>query len=180
MFFKVIKKVFFTTLVLIYFIFEEIVWNQLALPFINYIKQFNIYKMSLNFICEQNKYIILFLFCTMFGFSEYLGFFAFLFLAKTYVLMFCLFYGLKTIFAIYSLAILNNSKEKLFSFVWFKFTYELVMKIIDYIKNSEYYIYIQENLKILKIKLKVYVIEYKTKLSEFYTIIKTYFKNIIK
>lgn len=186
MFLQTIKNVFFTILVLIYFIFEEIIWNKLALPFINYIKQFNLYKMSLNFISEQDKYIILILFCSMFGFAEYLGILAFVFLGQAHVLMFCLFYVLKTLFAVYSLAILNNSKEKLFSFKWFKFTYDLLMKIIDYIKNSKYYISIKESLKIFKLKLKYFLINYKEniknliiKLKTVYCLIKNFAKKII-
>lgn len=156
---KMIQKLILFFLSIIFFIFEDIIWNQIVVRVIDKIKEWNIYKVYMEWLQAQDKYMILINFLILFGLSEVLGLQAFVYFAKLQLIMGVALYGLKIIFTIVAFAILNTSKEILFSFWWFKWSYEKITNFIDTIKNSVMYMTLKTLITDLKTKILPLILE---------------------
>jgi len=168
-FINLLKRIFLlfqASLILLYLILEELVWNNIAKPIQNYIKQLNIAQKVEHFLNRQNRYIVLTIFLLMFVIGEGLGLVTPVFLAKGLAFMAVVMYGFKIVLATFAFWIFNTQKKALLSFAFIDYSYKKIVYYIDKIKASELYKNIVKKLKVIKSLLKEKFIYIKNYLKE--------------
>lgn len=157
---KKIKKistpvvVFLETLFILTYVFlEELVWERLAKPITKVLSSM-LKEKAMIVVSKSNKYVILSLFSLMFGVAEFLGIFAGFVAVKGYIIIAAILYMAKVVFAGVAFWFLGVAKEKLFSIIAFKKSYDFVMRIKSYIENTEIYQSVKRKIKNFKEKVK--------------------------
>ncbi len=115
----ILKRVIFYPVILLFIVFEELVYKQIALPIFNVIKNWRLIARLNGFIGSQNRYVILFIFLLFFVSLEILGITSLMLFAKGVFLFGVIMCFIKSLIALYSFIILELQKEKLFIFAWF-------------------------------------------------------------
>lgn len=153
-----------TILVLAFIVLEELVWKRFAMPIKIWIKDLEILNKLKEEILQLNEYIILTLFLIILIAAEGLGLLSTVFFLKGNLIIAGLIYGIKIGIAGFTFWLFDVTKEILFKFNWFKFSYEKLMFWIETFKNSNMYKKTKENIAKLKEyfkELKKYIIELK-------------------
>lgn len=163
------KRILLIILSIIFFIFEDIIWNQIVVKVLTAVKNLNLYNKYIFLAKNQNRYSILLQFCILFGLAEIIGLKALVLFAMLNLFLGGLFYFIKIVLTVLAFAILKECKEKLMSFAWFKYSYELITGISYKIKESEIYI-----------KTREYILHFKTHLKEEFLKIKNWWKSYLK
>ena len=118
--FKKLFEILLVILVLIYIIFEELVWEKTAKPifdfFSKFILKFNIIERLILKINSLNSYIILFIFLLFFVIVELFGIFAAILFVRGDIVFAIFIYILKLPFAVIILWFFDITKDKLLKF----------------------------------------------------------------
>ncbi len=144
-----------TLVVLVYIVFEELIWERFAQPVINYISSLKILKRLEAYLQTVNSKFILVLFVMMFVLVEAQGLYAGVLFIEGKVVEGVLLYAGKIPIAAFTFWLFRVTKHKLMEFGWFEKSYLWLMGVIDKIKASEVYI----NIKKKSIMIKSYIKE---------------------
>lgn len=137
--FGLLKRLLLYPLVLLFILFEELIYRKFIGPVFAIIRQWALIRRFNDYIGQQSRYVILVMFLSFFTVAEVLGFVSLALLASAQVLMGVIFYLVKTLLALYSFMLLELHKEKLFSFLWFSFVYKKIISFVHFVKASSIY-----------------------------------------
>lgn len=142
--------IFLIVLVLIYILFEELVWEKIAKPIVKLatkiLSKFNFFEDLILKIEELNSYTILFIFLILFIFVELLGIYAFMIFFQGKIFFAIFVYVLKLPLAVFILCFFNLTKHKLLQFKWFRFFYKSMIFFISKIKDFRIYILVKDKI----------------------------------
>lgn len=148
-----IRNTFFVVVILIYILFEELIWKSTVAPIIRFISEFHIYRRFLGYIALQaGRTTVLFLFIVPFVIGEVVGIYSGILAAQLHFLGAVILYACKIPLVVIALAILQNGKEKLLTFGWFFVCYWWVIQQLEKLHNNR--LYRQTNLSIKKLRKK--------------------------
>ena len=141
-------------LVVIFIVFEEIIWEGIAIPIYRYLHSLKLLH-SLEEIIESraNRYILLVIFLAIFVVVEVAGVVAGVLIVTGYPIVGFLIYLTKIPIAGFTFWLFKISKDKLISFRWFEFVYIKLIAFIDWIKSLTAY----QNIVKLWYRLKGYI-----------------------
>jgi hypothetical protein len=142
-----------TILVLVFIIFEELVWDRFATPIINYISELKLLKRLEIYLQKVDSKIILVVFIVIFALVESLGLYAGALFLSGKPLHGAVIYAFKIPVAAFTFWMFGATKSKLLEFNWFKKSYYFTVGVIDKIKNSQIYLSIKDR----SAKIKKYV-----------------------
>ena len=154
---KIIAKItdiFLGLLVTVYIVLEELVWENIAEPIYSFIHGLKILQKVEESIYRLNRHALLVLFLALFTQVELLGIFALKLIATGKVFTGTMLYAGKIPLAAFTFWLFRLSKEKLFTFGWFRQTYDVVIASIDTIKTSAIYRRVAARIKSVKDWLK--------------------------
>jgi hypothetical protein len=135
-----IRNAFFILILLIYILFEELIWENTVVPIIRYISAFHFYRRFLEYVqMRANRNTVLILFIVPFLIGEVVGVFSGILAAQLHLLSAALLYTCKIPLIVVALAILQNGKDKLLTFGWFALCYVWIMKQLDKLHESRLY-----------------------------------------
>jgi len=174
-------------LVILFILFEEIIWEGIAKPIYKHIESLHVLQTLERKIHEGNRYLILVVFMVLLLGVEGAGLLAGVFFVQGHILFGLLLYIAKIPIAAFTFWIFKAAKNKLLSFDWFKWLYNKVMNGLEWLKDLEMYkdtmatmLEFKRKIKafISRIKLKYFAKEsrFTTELKSFYIYIKN-FKN---
>ena len=161
---KIFRRLLIITqflLVFLFILFEEIIWERLAEPIYHKIQSLKILQKLQLFINKTNRYIILAIFISLLFSVEGAGLTAGIFFVQGKVIFGTLLYMIKIPIAGFTFWLFRVSKNKLLSFEWFSWSYNQLMRGIDWLKSTDIYhssISIMSNIKskFKKIKQKYF------------------------
>jgi len=145
-------------LVILFIFFEELVWKKLALPVKEYIASLKILDGLQVKISKQTPYTTLAIFLIPLGIAEIMGIYSGMLFISGSVIAGAFLYALKIPIAGITFWIFSFTKEKLLTIDWFETLFSLLMRFIDFIKDTEIY-------KSVKIKIANYKLYLKSLLS---------------
>ena len=151
------------TLVFLFILFEEIVWESLAKPIYEKIASFHILLKLEKIILNANRYIVLFSFITLLLGVEGAGILAGVFFVQGYVLFGLALYIAKIPIAGFTFWLFKASKTKLLSFDWFAWAYKKLMSGIDWLKDTEIYKSSIAMMRDIKARIKPFIAEIKAR-----------------
>jgi len=149
--------------VLVYIIFEELIWEGISKPIYEFIHSLKILQKIETLLHSMNAYVILVVFVFLLGTVELLGIYAGLLFVSGKIWHGLTLYLTKIPIAAFTFWIFRITEDKLMTFGWFKWIYDKVMTAIDWLKSLDIYISTMEKLKSLKMKIKVFKIKIKEK-----------------
>lgn len=138
------------TLILIYLVFEELIWERIAEPIYVFIRELKILQTLEHSILRLNRYAVLTLFLALFAAVELLGVVAIGLFANGQAMLASVVYFGKIPLTAFTFWLFKIAKEQLMSFAWFKFCYDGLMSVILKIKTSA--IYVKVKTKIVSVK----------------------------
>jgi len=169
-------------LVIIYIIFEELIWEGIAKPIYEAIHSLKILQKVEAKLQHVNPSIILVIFVLLLSVVEAFGIYAGMLFVSGQVLLGLSLYLSKIPIAAFTFWLFRVTEDKLMTFGWFKWLYEKMMAAIDWLKSREMYVKTMERLKALKERIKKVVKTFKAKYfskeSPFMTKIKSLYKTI--
>jgi len=150
-FIKKLRNILIGVLALMYIFFDHILWNKVAKPVYSRINVNEFYIIALDYIeFKMNRYLILLSFVSIYGISKLIEVYSLAFFAQGHIITGVIMYGVAMIPVIISFAVLERGKEKLFTFVWFKYLYYKFIALVTYIKASYPYRVIMFNVRLAK------------------------------
>jgi len=169
-------------LVIIYILFEEIIWEGIAKPIYNHIESLHILKKLEKQISEGNRYLILVIFLVLLLGVEGAGLLAGFFFVKGHFLFGLLLYITKIPIAAFTFWIFKAAKRKLLSFEWFQWLYNKTMRGLAWLKDLDIYKSTMATISKIKVKLKALIAEIKVKYfskeSRFTTELKSFYRYV--
>jgi len=150
-------------LVLIYIIFEELIWEGIAKPIYEFIHSLKVLQKVEIILHSLNAYVILLIFVVLLGMVEALGIYAGVLFVSGKMWHGMTLYVAKVPIAAFTFWIFRITEDKLMQFGWFKWMYDQIMKAIDWIKSCEMYIKTMERLKQIKKSIKEGIVAFKEK-----------------
>ncbi|MDO8845874.1 MAG: hypothetical protein Q7U98_09180 [Methylicorpusculum sp.] len=139
---KVLKKLSDLILafwILLYVIFEELVWDLVAKPIYQYLRGLKLlYAVEIK-VKSLEPLTLLILFLVLFFLVEGLGILALSLIAQGNPLVGIALYIAKLPIAAFTFWLFRVSKEILMAFAWFKYSYERLDYFIDVIKASQFH-----------------------------------------
>ena len=149
------------TLILLYLILEELVWDRFAKPIFKYIKYLKPFEKLEQLLKKTNRYVILLIFIVSLVVGEGFGILSPVIAIKGYPTLAIIVYGLKLIIAAFAFWILNTQKEALLSFKWFAYAYNKTMYAINWIKSTKAYKNAIDTISKIKLYIKLKYIDLK-------------------
>lgn len=165
-------------LVVVYIIFEEIVWESFAKPIYEAIQSLEILQKLKHKLEFVNSKVILFIFMLLFILVEGLGIYAGMLFVSGYVMSGVVLYISKIPIAAFTFWLFRVTEDKLMEFEWFAKTYKLFLKLIVKIKSLEFYKKTIEIIKKFKIKVRDFKEKYFSDKSIFIEKIRNLYKSI--
>ena len=169
-------------LVIIYIIFEELIWEGVAKPIYEAIHSLKILQKVEAKLQHVNPSIILVIFVVLLLIVEAFGIYAGMLFVSGQVLLGLGLYLSKIPIAAFTFWLFRVTEDKLMTFGWFKWLYDMMMLAIDWLKSREMYVKTMERLKSVKkgIKksIKVFKTKYFSKESPFMTKVKSLYQTI--
>jgi len=176
------------SLVFLYIIFEEIIWDLVAVPAYRFLESFNVIQKLDIRLRSANRYVILIVFILLFVMVETVGIVAGGLIVSGKLLIGIGLYLAKIPIAVFTFWMFKVVKLQLMTFDWFRASYDMLERILDFIKNS--YIY-RSTINILSktkeyIRLKLHYVKvgflsrkskFLSRLQRFYFFIKKRYKN---
>lgn len=156
---KRLKRLFIYPLIILFILFEEVIYRHLIQPLFDRIKLTYFVQYINKLIDQQNRYVILIMFASFFVIGELLGLASFALLASGLFFLGILAYTTKTLLALYAFLLLETQKEKLFSFAWFARSYTHTIQFIHYLQATT--IYQDVHQLFFKIKRILHLMRYK-------------------
>ncbi len=126
-------------LVVIFIVFEEVIWEGIAQPIYRYIHELHILQALEAKLKQLNRYVLLVLFLILFVGVEGAGLLAGVMLVRGMVVTATLLYGAKIPIAAFVFWMFHATESTLLSFDWFRWAYEKVLAFFDWIKEREIY-----------------------------------------
>jgi len=169
-------------LVIVYILFEELIWEGIAKPIYEAIHSLKILQKVEAKLQHVNPSIILVIFVLLLATVETFGIYAGMLFVSGQVLLGLGLYLSKIPIAAFTFWLFRVTEDKLMTFGWFKWLYEKMMTAIDWLKSREMYIKTMERLKSVKARIKkvvkVFKVKYFSKESLFMTKVKNLYKTI--
>ena len=158
-----IISLFQLILVIIYILFEELIWEGIARPIYEFIHSLKILQKVEETLHAVNAYVILVIFVLLLGIVEALGIYAGILFISGQVLLGISLYITKIPIAAFTFWIFRITEDKLMQFGWFKWIYEWIMKGIDWLKLLEIYQSTMHQIKVTKANIKQSMKRFKEK-----------------
>ena len=169
-------------LVIIYIIFEELIWEGIARPIYEFVHSLKILQKVEVALHSVNASVILVIFVLLLSVVEALGIYAGILFVSGQALLGMTLYISKIPIAAFTFWLFRITEDKLMQFGWFKWIYDWIMKGIDWLKSRESYIQTMERLASVKASikknLKILKEKYFSKESPFITKIKHLYKTV--
>ena len=140
-------------LVITYIIFEELIWEGIAKPIYEAIHSLKILQKIELKLETVNPSAILFIFVVLLSIVEAFGIYAGMLFVSGQMILGLVLYISKIPIAAFTFWLFRVTEEKLMQFGWFKWTYDWIMKAIDWIKSSEIH---QKTIEYL-VQMKMYI-----------------------
>jgi hypothetical protein len=142
-------------LIFIFILFEDLIWKTLAKPIADYIQSLKIFTILEWIISKLNIYLVLVLFLALLVASEALGAIAVAFIGKGMVFAGLGLYIAKIPIVSFTFWLFKISKEDLLKINWFNKAYAFLMKVINWIKNTDPYTNTMDIVHNFKEKIKL-------------------------
>ncbi len=169
-------------LVIIYIIFEELIWEGIAKPIYEFVHSLKILQKVEVKLHSVNAYVILVIFVLLLGAVEALGIYAGILFVSGQALLGMILYISKIPIAAFTFWLFRITEDKLMQFGWFKWIYDWIMKGINWLKSREVYMQTMERLASVKASikksLKVFKEKYFSKESPFIAKIKHLYRTV--
>jgi len=169
-------------LVIIFIIFEELIWEGIAKPIYEAIHSLEILQKIEAKLQHINAYVILVIFVVLLATVETFGIYAGMLFVSGQVILGLSLYLTKIPIAAFTFWLFRVTEDKLMTFGWFKWVYEKIMTAIAWLKSREMYVKTMERLKMLKARIKKSVksfrAKYFSKESPFMVKVKNLYKTI--
>ena len=143
-------------LVIVFILFEEIIWEGIAYPIYKYVHSLKILQKVEAKLHAVNRYVILVIFVMMLASVEAFGLYAGYMFVSGHILMGLALYLSKIPIAAFTFWMFRVTEDKLMRFGWFKWIYEKIMAAIDGLKSLEIYQSTMLKLKTTKEKIRVF------------------------
>jgi hypothetical protein len=150
-------------LVITFIIFEEVIWEGIARPIYTYVHGLKLLQQIEVKVQQSNPLLVLSVFVILLVMVELFGVYAGVLFISGHLILGTALYLSKVPIAAFTFWLFKVSEEKLMQFGWFRWTYEKIMAIIDWLKSCEVYVETMEKLKSLKAKVKKWFSELKAK-----------------
>ena len=141
-------------LVIIYIIFEELIWEGIAKPIYEFVHSLKILQKVEVKLHSVNASVILVIFVLLLSVVEALGIYAGILFVSGQALLGMTLYISKIPIAAFTFWLFRITEDKLMQFGWFRWIYDWIMKGIDWLKSREIYIQTMERLAIVKVSIK--------------------------
>ncbi len=169
-------------LVIIFILFEEVIWEGVAYPVYRYVHSLKILQRVEAKLQAVNRYVILVIFMVMLVFVETFGLYAGYMFVSGHVLTGLALYLSKIPIAAFTFWMFRVTESKLMRFGWFRWLYGKIMAFIDWLKALEIYQKTMKRLKALKQRTKAFFravkIRYFSKESPFVQRLKRLYRTI--
>ena len=169
-------------LVLIFIIFEELIWEGIAKPIYRRIHELKILQKVEAKLKSVNPMVILLLFVILLIIVEAFGIYAGLLFVSGHFLLGLGLYLSKIPIAAFTFWLFRVTENKLMRFGWFKWLYEKIMAAIDWLKQLMIYQETMAKLKVLKVEIKTAARRFKEQYfkeeSSFVKRLKRHYKNL--
>ncbi len=126
-------------LVFLFIVFEELIWEGIAIPIGTYLQSLRLLQRVEISIRKMNRYLLLVLFVGLFVSVELAGITAGVLIVQGMGLLGVLLYALKIPIAAFTFWLFRISREKLLSFVWFRWAYLKLLTFLDWLKSRKIY-----------------------------------------
>jgi hypothetical protein len=141
-------------LVIIYIIFEELIWEGVAKPIYKTIHGLKILQKIEVKLQDVNASVILFIFIILLTIVEAFGIYAGMLFVSGQVMLGLVLYISKIPIAAFTFWLFRVTEDKLMQFGWFKWIYDWIMHAIEWLKSREMYIKTIERLGKVKQSIK--------------------------
>ncbi|RLA65000.1 MAG: hypothetical protein DRQ78_05650 [Epsilonproteobacteria bacterium] len=126
-------------LVIIYIIFEELIWEGIAKPIYEAIHSLKILQRVEQSLKNVNPSVILVIFVILLVIVEAFGIYAGILFVSGQVLLGLVLYVAKIPIAAFTFWLFRVTEDKLMQFGWFKRFYEWMLRVIDWLKSRKAY-----------------------------------------
>ena len=169
-------------LVIIYIIFEELIWEGVAKPIYETIHGLKILQKIEVKLQGVNASVILVIFVVLLSIVEAFGIYAGMLFVSGQVMLGLALYISKIPIAAFTFWLFRVTEDKLMQFGWFKWLYDWIMQAIEWLKTREMYVKTMERLgevkKSIKKNFQTFKERYFAKESPFITKIKSLYKTV--
>ena len=169
-------------LVIIYIVFEELIWEGIAKPIYEAIHSLKILQKVEAKLKHVNASVILVIFVLLLAVVETFGIYAGMLFVNGEILLGLGLYLSKIPIAAFTFWLFRVTEDKLMQFGWFKWLYDWLIRGIEWLKSRPVYIKTMKRLKVLKSKIKegvkAFKAKYFTKESPFMNKIKEIYKTL--
>ena len=165
-------------LVIIFIIFEELIWEGVAKPIYEAIHSLKILQKVEAKLQHVNPSIILIIFVVLLLVVETFGIYAGMLFVSGQVLLGLGLYLSKIPIAAFTFWLFRVTEDKLMTFGWFKWLYEKMMIGIAWLKSREMYIKTMERLKTIKVFVRNWKKKYFAKESPFISRLKKLYQSV--
>jgi len=149
-----IVSLFQLLLVIIYIIFEELIWEGVAKPIYEAIHSLKVLQKIEEKLQHVNASVILAIFVVLLSIVEVFGIYAGMLFVSGQVTLGLALYVSKIPIAAFTFWLFRVTEDKLMTFTWFKWLYMKMLDAIEWLKTREVYVKTMERLRVLKEKLK--------------------------
>ena len=132
-----LTSLFQLLIVIIYIIFEELIWEGVAKPIYETIHALKILQRIEAKLQNVSASVILVIFIVLLAIVEAFGIYAGVLFVSGQVMLGLVLYISKIPVAAFTFWLFRVTEDKLMQFGWFKWMYDWIMKGIDWIKSSE-------------------------------------------
>lgn len=150
-------------LVIIYIIFEELIWEGIAKPIYEAIHSLKILQKIEIKLQGANPRLILVIFVILLAIVEVFGIYAGILFVSGQVILGLSLYLSKIPIAAFTFWLFRVTEDKLMLFGWFKWIYDRIMGGINWLKSRDMYQKTMQRLKLLKASIKKNVKSLKVK-----------------
>ncbi len=169
-------------LVIIYIIFEELIWEGIAKPIYEFLHSLKILQKVEVTLHSVNASVILVIFVLLLSVVEALGIYAGILFVSGQVVLGITLYISKIPIAAFTFWVFRITEDKLMQFGWFKWIYDWIMKGIEWLKSRDIYTSTMQRLSVVKAGIKknfkAFKEKYFSKESPFTTKIKHLYKTV--
>lgn len=149
-------------LVVLFIVFEEVIWETIAKPIYDYIHELHLLQILQKKLERVNRYLLLVLFLVLLVSVEGAGVVAGVMAVRGKVIAATLLYSAKIPIAAFTFWLFHATESKLLSFGWFKWAYEQILALFEWIKSREIYRETMEMMRQLKEKFRAFKQQYFT------------------
>ena len=169
-------------LVIIFIIFEELIWEGIAQPIYEAIHSLKVLQKLETKLQHINAYVILVIFLLLLATVEIFGIYAGMLFMSGQVMLGLALYISKIPIAAFTFWLFSATEDKLMQFSWFKWLYEQMMKAINWLKSREIYKRTMEKIKNIKLSIsewkKAFIVKYFSEKSPFMQKVEDLYKTV--